>query len=138
MKLEGSLPFSQNPDIDRYLTQIHTIHNFPPYFLIIHSNIILPYTPRSSEWSLPYRFSDQNFVFISNFYTACYKPSNLIPLGLVTLIILGEACKLRSSSSCSLVQRKLCFCPAVWWRDLTVNLAVFSVIYLEPNLLASL
>jgi hypothetical protein len=35
---------------------------FPPYFPKIHSNIIFPYTPASSEWSLPFRASDQNFV----------------------------------------------------------------------------
>jgi hypothetical protein len=30
-----------------------------------HSNIILPSTPRSSEWFLPFRLPDQNFVSIS-------------------------------------------------------------------------
>jgi hypothetical protein len=40
-------------------------YNLPPYFSRIHSNIIFPYTPRSSEWSLPFKFSNQNFVCIS-------------------------------------------------------------------------
>jgi hypothetical protein len=31
---------------------IQPIHTFPPNFLHIHSNIIFPSTPRSSEWSL--------------------------------------------------------------------------------------
>jgi len=31
---------------------MHPPHTFPPYFPEIHSNIILPSTPRSSEWSL--------------------------------------------------------------------------------------
>jgi hypothetical protein len=31
----------------------------PLYFPKIYSNIILPSTPRSSEWSLPFRFSDR-------------------------------------------------------------------------------
>jgi hypothetical protein len=32
--------------------QLHPILTFPPYFPKIHSNIILPSMPRSSEWSL--------------------------------------------------------------------------------------
>jgi len=40
--------------------QITPSHYFPK----IHSNIILPSTPRSSEWSLPFGFSDHNFVRI--------------------------------------------------------------------------
>jgi len=31
----------------------------------MHSNIILPSTPRSSAWCLPFRFSKQNFFRIS-------------------------------------------------------------------------
>jgi len=43
--------------------------HLPPhlYFPEIHSNIILPSTPRSSELFLPFRFSNQNFVCISYF-----------------------------------------------------------------------
>jgi len=29
-----------------------------PNLFLLHSNIILPSTPRSSMWSLPFRFSD--------------------------------------------------------------------------------
>jgi len=35
------------------LTQINPVHNFPHCFSNIHSNIILPSTPRCSEWSGP-------------------------------------------------------------------------------------
>jgi hypothetical protein len=35
------------------LSQMHTVHNFAPYFRNIHSNIIFPCTLRSSAWSLP-------------------------------------------------------------------------------------
>jgi len=35
------------------------------FFSKIHSNIILPPTPMSSEWSLFFRFSDYLYEFIS-------------------------------------------------------------------------
>jgi hypothetical protein len=35
-----------------------------PLYLKIHSSIILPPTCRSPEWSLPFRFSNRNFVHI--------------------------------------------------------------------------
>jgi hypothetical protein len=35
------------------LSQISSIHSRKPKFFTIHFNIILPITPRSSEWSLP-------------------------------------------------------------------------------------
>jgi hypothetical protein len=34
---------------------MNAVHTFPPYFPKTHSNIILPSTPRSREWSLPFR-----------------------------------------------------------------------------------
>jgi hypothetical protein len=37
-----------------------------PYFPDMHSRITLRSTPRSFEWSLPSRFSKQNFVYISH------------------------------------------------------------------------
>jgi hypothetical protein len=38
------------------LSQMHPDHTFPSYFPKIHSNIILPSTPRFSKWSLAFRF----------------------------------------------------------------------------------
>jgi hypothetical protein len=49
------------------------IHKSPPYFPNVHSNIIFPSTPRSSERTLPFRISTQNFVCISYFHK-CYMP----------------------------------------------------------------
>jgi hypothetical protein len=43
-------------------------------FSKIHYNIILPSTPRSCKWSLPFRFSDQHFVCISHLSHTCYTP----------------------------------------------------------------
>jgi hypothetical protein len=47
------------------VSQMNLIHTPKSYFPKIHFNIILPFTPRSSEWSLPFRLSNQNFVHIS-------------------------------------------------------------------------
>jgi hypothetical protein len=44
----------------------------PPYFSEVHSDIILPSTPRSSEWCVSFMFSDQNFVPISHLSHECY------------------------------------------------------------------
>jgi len=39
-------------------SHLNAVHTFTPYFLNIHFNIIVPTTPRSPTWSLPFRFSD--------------------------------------------------------------------------------
>jgi len=70
-------------------------------FLYIHSNIILPSTPRSSKWSLLFRFLTKIlYAFISPMGTKC--PTHQI-FNLITLIIFGEATKLWNSSLCSLL-----------------------------------
>jgi len=53
-------------------TKFH-IHSFSyqPYFSRIRSNVILSFTPTSSEWSLTFRFSNQNFVCISQLFREC-------------------------------------------------------------------
>jgi len=40
----------KSPPLVYVLSQMHPVHTFPPYFPKIHSNIIFPSTPRSSEW----------------------------------------------------------------------------------------
>jgi hypothetical protein len=52
MEPEGSLPCSQEPGTGPYPEPDATIHTFALYFLKIHSNIIFPLMPSSSEWSL--------------------------------------------------------------------------------------
>jgi hypothetical protein len=47
------------------LSQMHPLHDFPhSFFPKMHSNIIFPSTPRSYNLSLPFRFSNKNFVNI--------------------------------------------------------------------------
>jgi hypothetical protein len=58
MDPEGSLLFPQEPatTLVPILRQMHPVHTFPYYFPKIHSNIILPSMPKSSEycWTLMY------------------------------------------------------------------------------------
>jgi len=56
------------------LSQMYPVHTLPPYSPKIHSNIIFSYTPRSSKWSLPFRFFNQNIVCISHLSHPCYMP----------------------------------------------------------------
>jgi len=61
----------KSPPLVPVLSQMSPVHNFPPYFPKIHSNIILPSTPRSSEWSFPLKIFRPNFVCISHLSHAC-------------------------------------------------------------------
>jgi hypothetical protein len=59
------------------LTQTNPVHTFPPYFPKIHSNVILPSTSATFDWSLSFRFSDQDDVYISYFSIARHvRPSH--------------------------------------------------------------
>jgi hypothetical protein len=85
-----------------HLSQINPVHTFPHYFVKIHSNIFLLSTPRSAKFPLSLRFFDKNCVCNSHLSTHATFPPNFFDL--ITLKILGEAWKLRSSSLCSLLQ----------------------------------
>jgi hypothetical protein len=67
-----------SPQLFLILNQMNKVHTFPPSLPNIYYNIILPPTSRSSEWSLPSRFSEQNFASISRCSHACYmcRPSH--------------------------------------------------------------
>jgi hypothetical protein len=56
------------------LSQTHPFHILPHYFLKIHYNIIFLFIPRSSKWSLPFTFPDQNFLCIYHLFHAYYMP----------------------------------------------------------------
>jgi hypothetical protein len=66
MEPENPLLFSQQPATGLCSETHVSIHALPAYFPNIHSNIILPSTPRSFVLSLPFRFSNQNFLCISH------------------------------------------------------------------------
>jgi len=65
MEPEGSLPRLQSPATGLYPEPDACSPHFFPYFPKTHSNIIIPSTPRSSEWLLPFRFLGQ--IFRMNF-----------------------------------------------------------------------
>jgi hypothetical protein len=49
----------KTPPLVPILSQMHPDHYLPSHSSKIHYNIILPSTPRFSEWSLPFRFSNK-------------------------------------------------------------------------------
>jgi hypothetical protein len=86
---EGWLPCSQESATGSYPKPGASSPQLPPCFAKIHSDIILPPTSRSSEWSLPLKFSDQNVICFNHLSYACYISANLILLDLIALMILG-------------------------------------------------
>jgi len=87
MEPEGSLSCSQGQLSVPNLSQMDPVHTFPPSFLKILSNIILPSTPTSFEWPLPFRFSYQNFVPFFPMSATC--PVHIVVLYLIALIMFG-------------------------------------------------
>jgi hypothetical protein len=90
----------KSPPLVPILRHMHPVHSFPPSFFKIHFYIILQSMPRSSEWPLTFRFSDQNFVRISHLPVRATCTAHLILLDLITLVKLSETYKLRSSLLC--------------------------------------
>jgi hypothetical protein len=83
---------------------MNPVHKFPPYVRKIHSSIIPLSAAESSMYSLVFRFSKKNTVWISHPCSACYMPHLLHVPDLITLTIFAEAYKLWNSSLCSLFQ----------------------------------
>jgi len=71
---------TNRPLLDPTLIQTNWVHNFPPNFskFILILDSTLPSTPTSSDWCFPFRFTDQNCVYILHPSHACYmsRPSH--------------------------------------------------------------
>jgi hypothetical protein len=104
MEPEGSLPRSQQPATGPYPKPDASTQHLLPYFPKIHYNINLPSTPTSSQWSLPFRFSNWNIVRVFHLPMRATCLAHSIHLDLIILIICDEIYKLWSSSLCNLFQ----------------------------------
>jgi hypothetical protein len=60
MEPEGSLPRSHKSATGPILSQLSPIRPIDPYHPKVHLNVILPPTPRSSQWSLAFGPTNQN------------------------------------------------------------------------------
>jgi hypothetical protein len=68
----------KRPPLVSLLSQMKPIYTFPPPFPKIYSNIILLFTPTSSEWSRPFKYSEQ-YVYVSHPSPSCYIPRPSYP-----------------------------------------------------------
>jgi hypothetical protein len=50
----------KSPPLDPILSQPNSVRPIDPYLPEVHFNVILPPTPRSSQWSLPFGPPNQN------------------------------------------------------------------------------
>jgi hypothetical protein len=80
MEPEGSLPCSQKPATGPYLSQPFPFRPIDPCLPKVHLNVILPPTPRSSQWSLTFGPPNQNPVNTSPLHPACHMSCPPHPL----------------------------------------------------------
>jgi len=75
-----------SPPLISILSQMYLVHTFPIYFPKIHSNTILPSSPRSSEWSLPFGFPTEILYAFLTSPMRTTRSAHLILLDLTTLL----------------------------------------------------
>ena len=83
------------------LSQIDPVHTPTSHSLKIRLNIIIPFTPGSSKWSLSLKFPHENPVYTSPLPIRATCSAHLILFDLITRTILGEEYKSLSFSLCS-------------------------------------
>jgi len=88
MDSEGSLFCSQEPITDP-CPQMYPVHNFPPYFPKMYSNVIFPSMPKTSKWLLPSGFPTK--ILYAFLIISPMRPAHLIFIDLITLVMFGEA-----------------------------------------------
>jgi len=78
MKSKGSLRCLQGIATGPYPEPDASCPHLPIQLPKIYSDIIFSPAPRSFKWSLPFRSSNQNIVYISHLCHACYmlRPSS--------------------------------------------------------------
>jgi hypothetical protein len=75
----------KSPPLDPILSQPNPIRLIYPYLPKVHLNVILPPTPRSSQWSFPFGPPNQNPVNTSPHPMNATCPVHLILLDLIKL-----------------------------------------------------
>jgi hypothetical protein len=107
------------------LNHMNSVHILPSYFCKIHHTIIFPSMPRSSKWSLSFRFPHWKHLCIFLSLVSLYHiPHPAHPPWLVTRIICVKQYKLHSSLLRNFLQPTFLFpflCPSSFFSTLFWN-----------------
>ena len=127
-----SLPYSKEPTLVSITSQI--IDSKPSYFLKIHFNIILHFSPMSSKWSLSLRFTHRNPVCTSPLPSAATCHSQIFLLDLITWIKCVEQHRSGSSSLCHFLQSPVA--PSLLGPHIFLNTPSSNTLSPRPSLVS--